>query len=60
MTINAVPFFERLGYEIASQGVSQVAMPASLLPVTFLRKEVPAILDVDEVAAKIPAGATRH
>lgn len=60
VTINAVPFFERLGYEIASQGVSQVAMPASLLPVTFLRKEVPAILDVDEVAAKIPAGATRH
>ncbi len=60
LTINAVPFFERLGYEIASQGVSQVAMPLSLLPVTFMRKAVPAMLDVGDVAGSLPQTATRH
>jgi predicted N-acetyltransferase YhbS len=60
VTVNAVPFFERLGYEVASHGVSQVAMPASLIPVSFLRKEVPAILDVEDVAEKMSQPATRH
>ena len=60
ITVNAVPFFDRLGYEIASQGVSQVAMPLSLLPVTFMRKAVPAMLDVGDVASAQPNTATRH
>ena len=60
VTINAVPFYERLGYEIASQGVSQIAMPLSLLPVTFLRKSVPAMLDVADATALMPLSVTRH
>jgi GNAT superfamily N-acetyltransferase len=60
VTVNGVPFFERLGYEIASQGVSQVAMPLSLLPVTFMRKAVPVLLEVSDVAAAVPQTVTRH
>jgi GNAT superfamily N-acetyltransferase len=39
-TINAVPFFERLGYQVASRGVRTLG-PACALPVAFLRKIVP-------------------
>lgn len=38
-TINAVPFFERLGYLVASRGVKQFG-PDCSLPVAFLRKSV--------------------
>jgi len=36
-TANAVPFFEKLGYQIASRGVKTLA-PGCILPVTFLKK----------------------
>lgn len=39
-TANAVPFFQRLGYQVASRGVRTLA-PACALPVTFLRKLLP-------------------
>jgi GNAT superfamily N-acetyltransferase len=39
VTANAVPFFERLGYTVASHGVKTYAAGCSL-PVTFLRKEL--------------------
>jgi putative acetyltransferase len=39
-TINAVPFFERAGYQIASRGVKTLG-PDCALPVAFLRKRVP-------------------
>ena len=38
-TIEAVPFFERHGYEVTSRGAKAFA-PGHLLPVTFLRKDV--------------------
>ncbi|KAB2910251.1 MAG: GNAT family N-acetyltransferase, partial [Hyphomicrobiaceae bacterium] len=38
-TANAVPFFERFGYEVASRGVKTLS-PECTLPVTFLRKSV--------------------
>lgn len=38
-TINAVPFFEKLGYREASRGVKALG-PESSLPVAFLRKSV--------------------
>lgn len=39
-TVNAVPFFERLGYQVASRGVKTFG-PDCALPVAFLRKSVP-------------------
>lgn len=36
-TANAVPFFERLGYQVASRGVRNVG-PDCALPVAFMRK----------------------
>jgi putative acetyltransferase len=39
-TLNAVPFFERAGYQVASRGVKNLA-PGCALPVAFLRKSVP-------------------
>jgi GNAT superfamily N-acetyltransferase len=36
-TANAVPFFARLGYQVASRGVKSLS-PACQLPVTFMRK----------------------
>jgi GNAT superfamily N-acetyltransferase len=39
VTANAVPFFERLGYTVASQGVRTFAIDCAL-PVTFLRKQL--------------------
>jgi GNAT superfamily N-acetyltransferase len=39
-TINAVPFFEKLGYREASRGVKPLG-PGCSLPVAFLRKSVP-------------------
>jgi predicted N-acetyltransferase YhbS len=38
-TTNAVPFFERLGYQIASRGVRALS-PRCTLPVAFMRKSV--------------------
>lgn len=36
-TINAVPFFERLGYQVASRGVRNLG-PECAVPVAFMRK----------------------
>ena len=36
-TANAVPFFERLGYQAVSRGVKTLSSECAL-PVTFLRK----------------------
>ena len=41
-TANAVPFFQSLGYEIASHGVSSISVAEGAMPVTFLRKAAPA------------------
>ena len=60
VTANAVPFFERLGYDIASHGVSTITMPVAAIPVTFLRKSVPVTLAVSDVALAIPMTTTRH
>jgi hypothetical protein len=38
-TANAVPFFEALGYRVASRGTRNLS-PGCALPVTFLRKTV--------------------
>jgi GNAT superfamily N-acetyltransferase len=38
-TIEAVPFFERHGYQVTSRGAKAFA-PGHMLPVTFLRKDV--------------------
>jgi GNAT superfamily N-acetyltransferase len=40
VTANAVPFFQRQGYAVASRGVKTFA-PGCALPVTFLRKDAP-------------------
>lgn len=40
VTANAVPFFERQGYVVASRGVKTLALGCAL-PVTFLRKTLP-------------------
>jgi GNAT superfamily N-acetyltransferase len=37
VTANAVPFFQRFGYEVASRGVKTLSLGCAL-PVTFLRK----------------------
>lgn len=37
-TASAVPFFQALGYEIASHGVSSLSVTEGTLPVTFMRK----------------------
>ncbi len=42
-TANAVPFFQRFGYAIASSGKKMFTLGCSL-PVTFLRKELSAPL----------------
>lgn len=42
-TANAVGFFQRLGYEISSYGVSAEAGPAAMVPVTFMRKTMPSL-----------------
>jgi ribosomal protein S18 acetylase RimI-like enzyme len=42
-TINAVAFFEKLGYREASRGVRTLA-PDCSLPVAFLRKSVPLLM----------------
>ncbi len=39
-TLFAVPFFLRLGYDIASHGVSSQAVAQGVMPVTFMRKSV--------------------
>ncbi len=41
VTANAVPFFERFGYAVASHGVKTFTIDCAL-PVTFLRKELAA------------------
>ena len=40
VTANAVPFFQRQGYEVASRGVKTLSLGCAL-PVTFLRKGLP-------------------
>ena len=50
VTINAVPFFEKLGYHEASRGVKPMGHGCSL-PVAFLRKAVPR----SARPAKVPA-----
>src|SRR5262245_44867869 len=42
-TINAVPFFEKLGYREASRGVKTLGTDCAL-PVAFLRKSVPRLV----------------
>jgi putative acetyltransferase len=42
-TINAVPFFEKLGYREASRGVKTLGADCAL-PVAFLRKSVPRLV----------------
>jgi GNAT superfamily N-acetyltransferase len=49
-TLFAVPFFLKLGYDVASQGVSSASGLRGAMPVTFMRK----------VIAATPAGGTRH
>ena len=39
-TLNAVPFFDKAGYHVASRGVKALGT-SCLLPVAFLRKSVP-------------------
>jgi putative acetyltransferase len=40
-TVNAVPFFQGLGYEVASHGVGSISAADGSMPVTFLRKVAP-------------------
>ena len=40
VTANAVPFFKRQGYAVASRGVKTLSLGCAL-PVTFLRKDAP-------------------
>lgn len=40
-TANAVPFFQGLGYEVASHGVGSISAAEGNMPVTFLRKSAP-------------------
>jgi putative acetyltransferase len=42
-TLNAVPFFQRLGYSEASRGVRMLA-PDCSVPVAFMRKSVPLLM----------------
>ena len=42
-TVNAVPFFEKLGYREASRGVRTLT-PDCVVPVAFLRKSVPLLM----------------
>lgn len=51
-TLNAVPFFERAGYQSASRGVKTMG-PDCALPVAFLRKSVPRM--ARPAQAKAPA-----
>lgn len=50
-TFNAVPFFEKVGYQVSSRGVRSFG-PACALPVAFLRKVV-----VRQVRTPVPATA---
>jgi GNAT superfamily N-acetyltransferase len=43
-TANAVPFFQGLGYEVASHGVGSISAADGTMPVTFLRKAAPAVV----------------
>ena len=49
-TANAVPFFEKLGYQVASRGVKTFG-PDCALPVAFLRKSMPRVAR----SAQVPA-----
>jgi putative acetyltransferase len=54
-TINAVPFFERAGYQVASRGVKTFG-PGCALPVAFLRKIVPRMKRETQAKAAEPIG----
>lgn len=43
-TANAVPFFQGLGYEVASHGVGSISAAEGTMPVTFLRKAAPPVV----------------
>ena len=49
-TMNAVPFFEKVGYREASRGVKMLG-PTCSLPVAFLRKSVPQLARTTETPA---------
>jgi putative acetyltransferase len=51
-TANAIPFFERLGYQVASRGVKPLS-PTCTLPVAFMRKT--ALRTARSVAAALTA-----
>ena len=50
-TPNAVPFFERLGYHVASRGIKTYGPPRCALPVAFLRKSLPRLGPADHKPA---------
>ena len=51
-TLNAVAFFEKAGYQVASRGVKALGT-SCLLPVAFLRKSVPRLARAP-APAKVP------
>lgn len=55
-TINAVPFFERAGYQVASRGVKTLGAGCAL-PVAFLRKIVPRMARAGSAQAAEPAAS---
>jgi N-acetylglutamate synthase-like GNAT family acetyltransferase len=50
-TANSVPFFQRIGYDVASSGVSSSPGMKICMPVTFLRKSVTRAADAVSVSA---------
>jgi predicted N-acetyltransferase YhbS len=44
-TLNAVTFFQRIGYEIASHGVSPIAGSKAVIPVAFMRKSIARVVN---------------
>jgi N-acetylglutamate synthase-like GNAT family acetyltransferase len=50
-TANSVPFFQRIGYDVASSGVSTSPGMKICMPVTFLRKSVSRAADAVAVSA---------
>lgn len=56
-TLNAVPFFEKAGYQVASRGVKALG-PSCLLPVAFLRKSVPRMARPAQVRTPPPVAVS--
>ena len=55
-TLNAVPFFEKAGYQVASRGVKALGSDC-LLPVAFLRKSIPRLTRPAQAKTPAPAAA---